>query len=505
MVRTKSIDSTGFFLLLISFLASFVFIQCRYQAKSSERLAIQTGKKLIQSEQYQLAIDHLSVSVNTIKQPDVLLQAHLMLAQAYEYLVQPNDSIHHLELALELVRESKPETFSANQETDIQFQLGQLHWQNNRQPTAAGYFRSILDNCNERQRQTIATYTGTSFSINRLPTENPPTTNVVEEHQVFSSDGTILPTAPKISSENADDYSSAVSPDGKQIIFSSYRLKNAELFLLDIVSGQITQLTQTPQINEYMPVFSPNGQQIAFVTERKVSSQARLTVQLSGSTPSNATISIMDLNGQNRRRLTNNLAVERSPSFSPDGQTIIFEAVEQTTRTQDQEPDLEIFTISVDGQNKIQLTNNEVDDGFPSFSPDGQKIVFVSHRANNYDIFIMNQNGTELQQLTHTVSGDYQPSFSPDGLQIVYVSNRNNDYELFTMDSDGQNQRPLTNSVGVNLEPKFSPDGQKIYFTSDRDGYMRIFCLNLGQPVDRLTVKRRLNQSEYRLKRSSNR
>ena len=112
---------------------------------------------------------------------------------------------------------------------------------------------------------------------------------------------------------------------------------------------------------------------------------------------------------------------------------------------------------SLYGQNKIQLTNNEVDDGFPSFSPDGQKIVFVSHRANNYDIFIMNQNGTELQQLTHTVSGDYQPSFSPDGLQIVYVSNRNNDYELFIMDSDGQNQRPLTNSVGVNLEPKFSP------------------------------------------------
>ena len=117
----------------------------------------------------------------------------------------------------------------------------------------------------------------------------------------------------------------------------------------------------------------------------------------------------------------------------------------------------------------------------------------------------MNQSGTELQQLAHTVSGAYQPSLSPDGLQIVYVSNRNNDYELFIMDSDGQNQRPPTNSVGVNLEPKFSPDGQKIYFTSDRDGYMRIFCLNLGQPVDRLTVKRRLNQSEYRLKRSSSR
>ena len=179
MIRPKSIDSVGFFLLLISFFASFVFIQCRYQEKSSERLAIRTGKTLIQSEQYQLAIDHLSASINTIKQPEVLLQAHLMLAQAYEYLVQPNDSIHHLELALELVREDKPETFSTNQETEIQFQLGQLHWQNNRQPIAAGYFRSILDNCDERQRQTIATYTGTSFSVNRLPTEKPPTTNVL--------------------------------------------------------------------------------------------------------------------------------------------------------------------------------------------------------------------------------------------------------------------------------------------------------------------------------------
>ena len=73
------------------------------------------------------------------------------------------------------------------------------------------------------------------------------------------------------------------------------------------------------------------------------------------------------------------------------------------------------------------------------------------------------------------------------------------------MDSDGQNQRPPTNSVGVNLEPKFSPDGQKIYFTSDRDGYIRVFCLNLGQLVDGLTVNRRLNHSEYRLLRSSNR
>ncbi len=481
------------FVVMIFFFTICALLQCHHQPKTPELLVIQTGKNLILSGQYRLAVDHLSTSLNNIKQPAVLFQVHQMMAQAYEALAQPADSINHLESALDLTKQMKLETVSDIHLTDLRFRLGKLHWENKHQSQAIVHFRSILDHCTEWQIQAIAMYTGWTFSATRLPTEKPPKLNVIQEHQVFSADGTMIPTAPKVGSENADDYSPAVSPNGRQVVFASYRLKNAELFLLEIKSGQITQLTQTPQINEYMPVFSPSGRQIAFVTERKVSNQARLTVQLSGSTPSNATISIMDLDGKNRRRITTNRAVERSPTFSPDGQTIIFEAVEQSSRGKDQEPDLEIFSISIDGQNKRQLTNNQIDDGSPSFSPDGRKILFVSHFDNNYDIFVMSVNGTNLQQLTHTTSGDYQPCFSPDGQQIVYVSNRNNDYELFIMDKDGQNQRPLTNSVGVNLEPKFSSDGQKIFFTSDRDGYMRIFSLNLYQKIDRLRLKKKLN------------
>ena len=86
----------------------------------------------------------------------------------------------------------------------------------------------------------------------------------------------------------------------------------------------------------------------------------------------------------------------------------------------------EIFVVNPDGTNLRQLTNNNVDDWYPSFSPDGSKIVFVSMAGGVFNVFTMNADGSNVQQLTNWTQADTggfagarRPVWSPDGTKIA--------------------------------------------------------------------------------------
>ncbi|MCH8978080.1 MAG: PD40 domain-containing protein, partial [Armatimonadetes bacterium] len=114
---------------------------------------------------------------------------------------------------------------------------------------------------------------------------------------------------------------------------------------------------------------------IAFVSERN----------------GNEEIYVMNMDGTGQRRLTNNPAVDSSPSFSPDGTKIAF----SSTR----DGDFEIYVMNADGTGQTNLTNSAAIDGNPSFSPDGSKIAFSSDRSGNQEVYVMNVDGTGLTRL----------------------------------------------------------------------------------------------------------
>src|SRR5439155_703015 len=114
----------------------------------------------------------------------------------------------------------------------------------------------------------------------------------------------------------------------------------------------------------------------------------------------NHDIFVMDVDGSNRTRLTNDSLVDGVPAWSPDGTKIVF--MSGTTSVFDPNS-FEIFVMNADGSNRTRLTNNTVADGQPSFSPDGTKILFASGDAmnpNGMEIFVMNAHGTGGTQLT---------------------------------------------------------------------------------------------------------
>ena len=130
----------------------------------------------------------------------------------------------------------------------------------------------------------------------------------------------------------------------------------------------------------------------------------------------------------------------------------------------------DISVMNSDGSVVSLIKGNGFYDAFPVWSPDGQKIAFVSNRDGPLNVYVMNQDGSGVVRLTTTAAPkqDRFPVWSPDGSKIVFESNRAGSSEIYIMNADGSNATPLTSSTGNN-DPSFSPDGTKIVFMTNRD------------------------------------
>ncbi|HBS06424.1 MAG TPA: hypothetical protein DEA96_15760 [Leptospiraceae bacterium] len=109
------------------------------------------------------------------------------------------------------------------------------------------------------------------------------------------------------------------------------------------------------------------------------------------------------------------------------------------------------------------------------------RIVFNSLLDGDYEIYTISSDGTDLIQLTFDPQVDSAPSWSPDGRQVVFQSNRAGTFGLYVIDSTGQNEKPLLVDGFINQHPVYSTDGQGIFFDSNRGGSSQdIYYLDLN-------------------------
>ena len=241
-----------------------------------------------------------------------------------------------------------------------------------------------------------------------------------------------------------------------QIAFTSGKDGNAEIYVMDADGKNQRSLTHHPA-DDGWPSWSPDGKKIAFSSYRN---------------GGNIQIFVMDSDGQNPIRLSDG-ANDKNPAWSPDGQKIAFDGYGE-----EELPGavwtIQIYVMDSDGKNRKRLTNGPAHNLNPSWSPDSQRITFVSTRHGATEIYVMNADGTKQERLTDNGVADDDPSWSPDGQKIAFSSSlvflgadaQEGDYEIYVMDSDGNNRTMLTDNVVHDTHPSWSPDGQLITYES---------------------------------------
>jgi Tol biopolymer transport system component len=170
-------------------------------------------------------------------------------------------------------------------------------------------------------------------------------------------------------------------------------------------------------------------------------------------------------------QLTDDTLGQGEPSYSADGKRIAFAQSGPGVTN-------EIWIMRADGTKKHRITKDH-NDAHPAFSPNGRSIVF----GRDGGIARMRADGSKAHRITQATGNflyDYQPTWSPNGRLIAFTSNRIDRNsaitDVWTMRPDGSHKRNLTHSRLVpDGSPDFSPGGGSIVYSSRRDGHTKIW------------------------------
>jgi len=245
-----------------------------------------------------------------------------------------------------------------------------------------------------------------------------------------------------------------------QIVFDSDRGGNyiRDLYVMNSVGYDLSRLTRG-EANSFAGPWSPDGQRIVYTSyDGGVTETYIAVINADGS---EKTI-IDQINGSD----------EGFPEWSPDGAQIAFTSLRDGNN--------EIYLMNADGSNPIRLTDQPGDDFAPSWSPDGTQLVFVSDRDQSpgiYDLYIMNADGSGVTRLTDDAAIDYSPDWSPDGKTIIFRSHHNGPADIYIINVDGSGLRKLTDDLADEWAPAWSPDGKYIAFQTNRDGNWEIYIM----------------------------
>ncbi len=233
----------------------------------------------------------------------------------------------------------------------------------------------------------------------------------------------------------------SISTVEPKIVFSAdieydgrYSDEFSDIFIVNLDATGLTNLTNTYEVNERYPCFSPNGDEIIFLTAIPFEIFVGRTYYITKLNLNSGTLDTL---------ATNNEYEYKHLAFSPDGTKIYFTHYSA------------FYVMNSDGTNQVQLYEYIHISDYLSFSPDGSKIVY-----NYYgNLYVMNSDGSGITQIETAIDPSYS-HISHNGNNIIY-SGYFIDGDIYIIDIDGSNEIKINRG----FKPTFSPDDSKIVFS----------------------------------------
>ena len=194
----------------------------------------------------------------------------------------------------------------------------------------------------------------------------------------------------RITDDPASDVDPDISPNGRDIVFTSNRTGNNDLYVVGSRGGMAVSLTNN-SANDGWARWAPDGEQIVFHSNRD----------------GNFELYVMDRDGSGQMRLTNYQGIDQFPEWSPDGREIAFRR------------DVDIHVLEVASGQMRRLTDAPPLNQMPSWSPDGKQLAFMSMRAGYISVFLMNADGSGQRNLTPKDAGDSDSDWISRGALLV--------------------------------------------------------------------------------------
>jgi len=230
----------------------------------------------------------------------------------------------------------------------------------------------------------------------------------------------------RITNSPANDVTPSWSPDGKRILFASDRDGNWEIYTVFSDGSHPTRLTTPPGANT-APSWAAGGEKILFVSTRDAV---------------NGDLYLMDADGQDVQRVSADPSVKDTPVMTPGGNIVLF--------TMNEKGRLAIAAYSVPEKSVRVLTSANCNSMNPSIEADGQ-VVFSSDQAGNLDLYTMTVSGENIVRLTTNEDAERTPAWAHGGQSIIYA--RRGGLHMLALD----NRTDIALSTKGDIYPHWTP------------------------------------------------
>lgn len=245
-----------------------------------------------------------------------------------------------------------------------------------------------------------------------------------------------------------DSASSSTDQPGGRIVFTCQMfggLSTSQICIINADGSGFRRLTIDDTRQHYYPSLSPDGKSVVYSAFR----QGNIFE-----------IYEMELASGKAKELTNKLGSLAAPEISPDGKVIIFKTSSTNTNKN------VIWLMKRNGSDPDKISRFTGWD--PTWSPDGEYVLFVSDEEGYPQLFRSRDNGKDLHRVGSLAVGG-RGDWSPDGQWIAAYAGDPGNYEIYLVDIDGLNAHVISPAGGNAKEPSFSPDGRWVAFSAYYD------------------------------------